>query len=67
MVKLSGAFLTHVVEGPYSKMPKWIEEMDGIVATRGAKLKKRYAWYTTCPKCAKTYGKNYVVMFAELA
>jgi len=22
--------------------------------------------YTTCPKCAKVYGKNYVVILAEL-
>jgi len=23
-------------------------------------------WYTTCPKCAKKYGKNYVVIIAEV-
>jgi hypothetical protein len=23
-------------------------------------------WYTTCPKCAKKYGKNYVVILAEI-
>jgi len=23
-------------------------------------------WYTTCPKCAKVYGKNYVVTIAEV-
>ncbi|TSC93668.1 MAG: hypothetical protein CEN91_156 [Candidatus Berkelbacteria bacterium Licking1014_85] len=22
--------------------------------------------YTTCPKCAKVYGKNYVVLFAQV-
>jgi hypothetical protein len=28
-------------------------------------LKKWYMWYTTCPKCAKKYGKNYVAILAE--
>ncbi|MEI6577635.1 MAG: EFR1 family ferrodoxin [Bacteroidota bacterium] len=23
-------------------------------------------WYTTCPKCAKKYGKNYVVLMAQV-
>jgi hypothetical protein len=30
------------------------------------KIKKWYMWYTTCPKCAKKYGKNYVVVIAEI-
>jgi len=25
-----------------------------------------YFFYTTCPKCAKKYGKNYVVILAEV-
>jgi len=29
-------------------------------------LKKLYFFYTTCPKCAKHYGKNYVIAFAEV-
>jgi hypothetical protein len=23
-------------------------------------------WYTTCPKCAQKYGKNYVVIIAQV-
>lgn len=26
-----------------------------------------YFHYTTCPKCAKKYGHNYVVLFTEVA
>jgi hypothetical protein len=26
---------------------------------------RMYQWYTTCPKCAKKYGKNYVVIIAQ--
>jgi hypothetical protein len=29
-------------------------------------LKKLYFSYTTCPACAKAYGKNYVVLFAQV-
>lgn len=25
-----------------------------------------YVFYTTCPKCAREYGKNYVVILAEV-
>jgi hypothetical protein len=25
-----------------------------------------YFFYTTCPKCAKKYGKNYVVILAQI-
>ncbi len=25
-----------------------------------------YFFYTTCPKCAKAYGKHYVVLFAQV-
>jgi hypothetical protein len=25
-----------------------------------------YMWYTTCPKCAKKYGKNYVTIIAQI-
>jgi len=65
-VKLSGTFLTKVFEGPYNAVPKWIKAMDQYVAGKGLKVKKYYFYYTTCPKCAKTYGKNYVVVFAEV-
>lgn len=26
-----------------------------------------YLWYITCPKCAKKYGTNYVVMVGRVA
>ncbi len=25
-----------------------------------------YMWYTTCPKCAKKYGKNHVVILGAV-
>jgi hypothetical protein len=29
-------------------------------------LETLYFFYTTCPKCAKHYGKNYVVAVAKV-
>ena len=67
MVRLSGTFFTHVFEGPYSKARKWMEAMQHLAAERGEDIEKLYCWYTTCPKCAKAYGENYVVLFAKVA
>jgi hypothetical protein len=66
MSTLSGTFLTKVFEGPYQNVGKWATEMQQYVARKGKKLKKMYFSYTTCPGCAKVYGKNYVVLFAQI-
>ncbi len=66
MAKLSGVFLTKVFEGPYQNAGKWALEMKEYVKSQGRELKKLYFSYTTCPKCAKAYGKNYVVLFAQI-
>jgi hypothetical protein len=66
MDRLSGTFLTKVFEGPYKNAGKWALEMKEYVKKNGKELKKMYFSYTTCPKCAKAYGKNYVVLFAKI-
>jgi hypothetical protein len=63
---ISGTFLAKVFEGPYRDVRKWIEEMKSLLAAKGKSLQKLYFFYTTCPKCAKKYGKNYVVLLAQL-
>lgn len=65
-VKISGTFLTKVFEGPYKEVKNWYGEMGNYVKSQGKIPKKIYFYYTTCPKCAKIYGKNYVVAFAEI-
>jgi hypothetical protein len=67
MTALSGGYLTKVFEGPYNNAGKWAKEMKDYVQSRGKSLKKIYFSYTTCPKCAKAYGKNYVVLFAQIS
>jgi len=66
MAKISGAFLTKVFEGPYQNAGKWTTEMIAYVKSKNKTLKKLYFSYTTCPKCAKEYGKNYVVLFGQI-
>jgi hypothetical protein len=66
MEKISGTFLTKVFEGAYKDVPKWHKEMAQFVKSRGKEAKKTYSFYTTCPKCAKVYGKNYVVLVSEV-
>lgn len=66
MTTLTGSFLTKVFEGPYQNAGKWAQEMKEYVGNKGKKIKKLYFSYTTCPKCAKVYGKNYVVLFAQI-
>lgn len=65
MATLSGTFLSKVFEGPYKNIRTWIEEMKGYVASKGKEFGELYFWYTTCPKCAKRHGKNYVVLLAR--
>lgn len=65
MASMSGTFLTKVFEGPYSHMGKWAKSMRALLEERGRPAKRLFFWYTTCPKCAKAYGENYVVLVAE--
>jgi hypothetical protein len=66
MVSLSGDFLTRVFEGPYASAKRWADDMKRYVTDRGRTLDTLYFFYTTCPKCAKYYGKNYVVAVAKV-
>jgi hypothetical protein len=65
-VTISGDFLTKVFEGSFKDMKKWTTEMEEYVKSKGKEVKKLYFFYTTCPKCAKKYGENYVVLFAQV-
>ncbi len=63
---LSGKFYSKVYEGPFNNTGKWCREYESIAGTKGWTIKKWYMWYTTCPKCAKKYGKNYVVIIGQI-
>lgn len=61
MVRLSGDYLTKVFEGPYKAAKAWMDQMRELANTRGFTPEEVYFFYTACPKCAKYYGKNYIV------
>ncbi|MFA5157627.1 MAG: hydrolase [Patescibacteria group bacterium] len=66
MTKISGKFLSKVFDGPFQMVGKWAKEMEEYVKSKDKEIKKLYFSYTTCPKCAKKFGHNYVVLFAEI-
>lgn len=66
LVHMSGTFLTKAFEGPFSSIKKWVGEMKAHADRQGKRIEKLYFFYTTCPKCAKKYGKNYVVLLAKV-
>ncbi|MBI5636487.1 MAG: hypothetical protein HZA03_00800 [Nitrospinae bacterium] len=65
-VTLSGKFLSKVYEGPFQDAGKWCNDFESYVKGKGMNFNKLYMWYTTCPKCAKVYGKNYVVLLGQV-
>ncbi|MDP7151688.1 MAG: hypothetical protein QGI08_12520 [Paracoccaceae bacterium] len=66
MVDLSGDYLTKVFEGPFQDAGKWVAGMEQVAREAGKVPKKVLFFYTTCPKCAKTYGENFVVGFVQV-
>ena len=66
MVRISGTFLSKVFEGDYRNTGNWIKDMDEYVKSKGKGMKGMYFFYTTCPACAKYYGKNYTVILARI-
>jgi hypothetical protein len=65
MATISGTFLSKVYEGPYRNVRQWIDDMKAFVKARNKSMTKMYFFYTTCPKCARKHGKNYVVILAQ--
>lgn len=63
---LSGTFYCKVYEGPFRDTEKWCKDYEKYALDLGYKIKKWFMWYTTCPKCAKKYGKNYVVIVGQV-
>ncbi len=64
---LSGTFLTKVFEGPYKNAQQWYKALQEFAKSKGKTVDKTYFFYTTCPKCAKHYGKNYVIGLAGIS
>jgi hypothetical protein len=65
-ITLSGTYLTKVYDGPYKDCGKFYADMKSYVQSKGKEAKKIYFYFTTCPKCAKLHGHNYMVGFAQV-
>ncbi len=65
-VSLSGNYIARVFEGPYNAVPKFIKQMNTYLSETGKVAKDYYIHYSYCPKCAKKFGKNYMIIFAEV-
>ncbi|MFC1647186.1 hydrolase [Patescibacteria group bacterium] len=65
-VMFTGNYISKVFDGPYNYAPKWMKEMDKYLKDINQTPKKYYFYFTTCPKCAKKHGHNYVVLFAQV-
>jgi len=64
-ITMSGDYYCKVYEGPYKDMGKWIKDFKLRAKEKNIDTQKLYFWYTTCPKCVKKYGKNYVLILAQ--
>ena len=65
-VILNGKFLSKVYDGNFKDTGKWCKDFESYAKNKGMEIKKWYMWYTTCPKCARKYGKNYVVIIGKV-
>ena len=65
-VTISGKYFSKVYEGSFKETGKWCKDFETLAKNKGLEVKKMYMWYTTCPKCAKKYGKNYVVIVGKI-
>lgn len=65
LAHLSESFQSKVFEGPFSEIRTWCKQMKEYVGAKGLSSDNTYFYYTTCPKCAKEHGKNYVVILAQ--
>lgn len=66
-VDISGTFTSKVFEGPYREAGKWYRQLLEDAKAKGQTPKKIYFYYSTCPKCSKVYGKNYVVGLVQVS
>lgn len=66
MTTLLGNFFTRVFEGPYRRAKDFDHDMHVAATAMGKMAKDVFFFYTTCPKCAKAYGENYIVGVARI-
>ena len=66
-ISLNGKFIAKVFEGPYKNAKEWHATLTALGKKNGGDGKMNYLFYTTCPNCAKVYGKNYVIGLSRIS
>ena len=66
-LSLKGNYYAKVYDGAFKELPKWMNEFEGLLKSRGYSSHDMMAFYTTCPKCAIHYGHNYIVLFSKVS
>lgn len=62
---ISGNFISGVFDGGYNDAPRFIKAMDHYLSESGKVAKDYYVHYAYCPGCAKKFGHNYQILFAQ--
>jgi hypothetical protein len=65
-VTISGNFVSRTFDGDYNAIPKFVKAMDQYLSETGKKSKDYYIHYAYCPKCARKFGHNYMILFAKV-
>jgi hypothetical protein len=65
-VLLSGKYFTKVFDGPFSLVPKYINEMDILLAQKEMYAKRYYIYSAACPICDRKYAVDNIVAIAEI-
>jgi hypothetical protein len=64
--KVEGRYYCRVQDGDFRNISTWMKDFDEELHQKDRSLKEVFLFYTTCPKCAKVYGHNYVVLLAKV-
>ena len=66
IARFNGTYVSKVFDGPYKDVPTYLKSFETYLSTLNYRADKYYFYYTTCPKCAKKYGHNYIVAIAKI-
>ena len=65
-VELSWVYFSKVYDASFDTANKLMEDMEEYLKKKGKDAHNYYIHYAYCPDCAKHYGDNYTVLFAEI-
>ncbi len=65
--KIGGAFYAKVFDGPWKDAGNWHKEAAHDAGEKALDVERWFERWIYCPKCAKAYGHNYVVILGKIA